>query len=190
MWTLEVIAHFKGHQSKIRSISWSADDSRIMSCGLEGCVYEYNVRTFKRETELSAPNVTFNQAIYTHDNKLAFAIGSDGVLRELSDGHVFREFSTKLPLKHIAVTRNGKIALASTANHTLRALKYPFPQENPYEYTEYSYHTGPINRLCLSYDDQYAFTCGEDGCLWFFRLSEKEARAAKREKDYGYSDEV
>ncbi|KAJ3005699.1 Cilia- and flagella-associated protein 57 [Thoreauomyces humboldtii] len=178
MWTLEVIGHLKAHQSKIRSISWSMDDTRIISCGLDGVVYDWSLKTMKKESELVVPNVVFNQAIYTPDVKLAYAIGSDAILRELSDGHVFREFSTKQPLTN------------TTSKFTMRALRYPFPQDTPYDFTEHSYHSAPITRLRMAYDDQYVFTCGDDGCLWVFRLNDREQRGAKRDKDYGFSDEI
>ncbi|KAJ3157757.1 Cilia- and flagella-associated protein 57 [Geranomyces variabilis] len=190
MWTLDVVAHLKAHQAKIRSISWSLDDCRIISCGNDGVVYDWNIRTLKKDSELVVPSVIFNQAVFTPDVKLAYAIGSDAILRELSDGRAFREFSTKVPLTSIAVSRSGKMAFATTVKQTLRALRYPFPQDTPYEYTEYSYHSAPITRLRMGYDDQHVFTCGEDGCLWVFRLNEKEARGAKRDKDYGFSDEI
>ena len=34
---------------KVRSIQWTHDDDKIISCGVDGAVYEWSVYTNKRE---------------------------------------------------------------------------------------------------------------------------------------------
>ncbi|KND01929.1 uncharacterized protein SPPG_02436 [Spizellomyces punctatus DAOM BR117] len=185
-WTLDIITHLKGHNGKIRSIAWSPDDTRILSCGMDGVVYDWDVRGSKKMGEVRVQGVVFLGAVVTPDAKLVYCVGGDGVLREVSDGHVSREFSTKVPLANILVSRNGKMAFATTPR-TLRTLKYPFPQDAPIDYTDQTLHSAPITRLRISYDDQHLFTCGEDGLVWVFRVVERER---KREKEWGFSDEI
>jgi invasion protein IalB len=43
----------------------------------------------------------------------------------------------------------------------------------------------------ISYDDQYLFTCSEDGCLFVFKIADKdEIRGMKKEKATTFADEV
>ena len=42
----------------------------------------------------------------------------------------------------------------------------------------------------MSYDDQYLFSVGQDGSLLAFRVSDKEGRGYKRDKDIAYAEEV
>ena len=50
-YTCENIGNLRGHNGKVRSIAWSADDRRIVSAGLDGAVYEWDVLNFKRVGE-------------------------------------------------------------------------------------------------------------------------------------------
>ena len=38
----------KGHNGRVRSVVWSSDDQKIISCGTDGAVYEWEVSTGKR----------------------------------------------------------------------------------------------------------------------------------------------
>jgi cilia- and flagella-associated protein 57 len=43
----------------------------------------------------------------------------------------------------------------------------------------------------ISFDDSYLFTCGEDGCLWLYKIQDRgDTRGTKREKEWSFSDEV
>ena len=44
--------------------------------------------------------------------------------------------------------------------------------------------------MCISYDDQYLFSVGEDGTLFSFRVVDKEGRMLKRERESAYAEEV
>jgi cilia- and flagella-associated protein 57 len=80
-WSFETIGHLKGHSGKVRSICWSLDDNRIVSCGLDGNVYDWNVSTLKRDSEQSWNNVLMSSACFSPDSKFVYAVGSDGLLK-------------------------------------------------------------------------------------------------------------
>lgn len=44
--------------------------------------------------------------------------------------------------------------------------------------------------MCISYDDQYLFSVGEDGTLFTFKIMDKEGRLMKREREVTYAEEV
>lgn len=41
----------RAHNAKIRSLWWSPDDSRLLSAGADGAVYEWAVRDMRRDKE-------------------------------------------------------------------------------------------------------------------------------------------
>jgi hypothetical protein len=49
---------------------------------------------------------------------------------------------------------------------------------------------GPVFRLRISFDEQFLFSASEDGCLCIFKIVDRELKAAKRDKETTYSDEV
>jgi WD40 repeat protein len=68
-------------------------------------------------------------------------------------------------------------------------MKYPLANEQC-EYQEHQGHSGPITKLRVSYDDQFLFSTSEDGCLYIFKVSDKEGRGLKRDREIVYADEV
>ncbi len=42
----------------------------------------------------------------------------------------------------------------------------------------------------ISYDDQYLFSVGMDGSVFAFKVTDKEGRGLKREKDITFAEEV
>ena len=42
---------YRGHNGKVRSLRWSDNDAHLVSCGTEGAVYEWKLKTFKRSRE-------------------------------------------------------------------------------------------------------------------------------------------
>ncbi|KAJ1558669.1 Cilia- and flagella-associated protein 57 [Nowakowskiella sp. JEL0078] len=181
-WSFESICTLKGHQGKVRSINWSQDDSRLVTCGMDGALIDWNIRTSKREGDLTLKSKghVFASATYTSDSKYLYAVASDSVIREISiEGHVLREFTTKIPFTQ------------PTSKGTIRTIKYPFSTDCQLDYVEQSCHSAAITRLRISFDDQYLFSCSEDGSVWLYRIQDREVpRGGNREKDWTYSDEI
>lgn len=67
---------------------WNADDSKLISCGTDGAVYEWNLSTGKRETECVLKSCSYNCVTISPDSKMIFAVGSDGTLKEIADSSV------------------------------------------------------------------------------------------------------
>ena len=86
--TFENITNLKGHNGKPRSVVWSADDSKIVSCGQDGAVYEWNSATGKRDGESVIKSCSYTSVAITPDGKNTFAVGSDKTLKEVVDSQV------------------------------------------------------------------------------------------------------
>ena len=62
---------------------WSADDSRLVSCSMDGAVYEWNVQAAKREKECVLKSCSYTSVSLSPDLRSTFAVGSDRTLKEL-----------------------------------------------------------------------------------------------------------
>ena len=96
--TVEASRNLRGHNGKVRSVCWSADDTMLVSCGMDGAAYEWSLKDFKRvgESVLKSCNYTCagthftcftstkarvltqgGYAVCTPDGKTTFAVGTD-----------------------------------------------------------------------------------------------------------------
>ena len=87
-YTFDNVGNLKGHNGKVRSIVWSQDDGKIISCGVDGAVYEWSVYTSKREGESVLKTCSYTCAAVSPDGSTTFAVGSDKTLKEISDSQV------------------------------------------------------------------------------------------------------
>ncbi|KAM9326708.1 cilia- and flagella-associated protein 57 [Gastrophryne carolinensis] len=187
--TLENVANLKGHNGKVRSVAWSADDSKLVSCGLDGAVYEWNTLTGKRESECVLKSCSYGCVALLPDSKTIFAVGSDQTLKEISDSQIVREVPAfDVTYTSVAISHSGKMIFTGTSSGSVRSMKYPLPPNR--EYNEYQAHAGAITKLVVTYDDQFLLSISEDGCLMLWKISDKEGRGLKRDKDIGYAEEV
>lgn len=187
--TFENIANLKGHNGKVRSVAWSTDDSKLVSCGTDGAVYEWNTLIGKRESECVIKACSYSCVALMPDSKTIFAVGSDQKLKEIIDSQVKQEVpSYDVTYTAVTISHSGKMIFTGTASGTVRSMKCPLPPQK--EYNEYQGHAGPVTKLVVTYDDQYLLSVSEDGCLMLWKISDKEGRGLKRDKELGYSEEV
>ncbi|KAJ3342297.1 Cilia- and flagella-associated protein 57 [Gonapodya sp. JEL0774] len=240
-WTFDLLATLKGHSGKVRSLHWSADDSRLVSAGIDGAVYEWSLRDMatpgvpasasgvvgstvpgggsvaaalvaggvaavaaaaaaasgsgsrgpKRESESIVKSCSYTCAVGHPDGRSVFAVGSDRVLREVVESSIVREIECDVVYTQVALSHNGKMMFAGTATGCVRAIKFPMAAADTksVEYAEHMAHAGPVSRMRISHDDQYLFTAGEDGCVYVYKISDKDGRG-KREREPAYADEI
>ncbi|XP_008762314.1 cilia- and flagella-associated protein 57 isoform X1 [Rattus norvegicus] len=186
---LENINNLKGHTGKIRSLVWNTDDSKLISAGTDGAVYEWNLSTGKRETECVLKVCSYNSVTISPDGKVIFAVGSDQTLKEIADSLILREIPAfDVVYTAITISHSGRMIFVGTSVGTIRAMKYPLPLQR--EFNEYQAHAGPVTKILLTFDDQFLLTVSEDGCLFTWKVFDKEGRGIKREREVGFAEEV
>ncbi|XP_019386797.1 PREDICTED: cilia- and flagella-associated protein 57 isoform X1 [Crocodylus porosus] len=187
--SFENINNLKGHNGKVRSVIWSADDNKLISCGTDGAVYEWSLLTGNRESECVLKTCSYSSVAISPDTKIIFAVGSDQTLKEISDSSILREVPTfDVVYTAIVVSHSGRMVFVGTSMGTIRSMKYPLPLHK--EFNEYQAHAGPITKISITCDDQFLLTVSEDGCLIIWKVYDKEGRGLKREREVGYADEV
>ena len=63
----------------------------------------------------------------------------------------------------------------------VRAMK--FPLSDPGKFNETQAHHGAVTRIKITYDDQYLITTGEDACVFMFKITDKEGKGLKLERE-------
>ncbi|XP_074859320.1 cilia- and flagella-associated protein 57 [Carettochelys insculpta] len=187
--SFENVNNLKGHNGKVRSVIWSTDDNKLISCGTDGAVYEWSLLTGKRDTECVLKSCSYSGVAMSPDAKIIFAVGSDQTLKEISDSSILREVpSFDVTYTAVVVSHSGRMVFTGTSVGTIRSMKYPLPVHK--EFNEYQAHAGPITKMSITCDDQFLLTVSEDGCLLIWKVYDKEGRGLKREKEVGYAEEV
>ena len=87
----------KGHNGKVRTVSWSLNDAKIVSGGADGAVYEWSVKEFRRLSENIVKTCSYSAAIPSADARHVYAVGSDKTFKEIIDSQITRD----LPMEEI-----------------------------------------------------------------------------------------
>ncbi|XP_060782965.1 cilia- and flagella-associated protein 57 [Neoarius graeffei] len=187
--TFDNILNLKGHGGKVRSVVWSADDSHLVSCGMDGAVYEWNALNGQRESESVLKSCSYTSLALSPDTRSILAVGNDCTLKEIQDCQILREVaSDDVIYTAVVMTHSGRALFTGTTNGTIRAIKYPLLMQK--DWTEYQAHSGPITKMVITFDDQYLLSTSEDGCLFIWKIIEHEGRGLKGDKEMSYAEEV
>ena len=68
-YTCEPITSLRGHNGKVRSLAWSADDRYLVSCGADGAIFRWDMRNRSEK----------NQAVVGECSLSCIAGGDDGI---------------------------------------------------------------------------------------------------------------
>jgi len=187
-YTCENLGNLRGHNGKVRSVCWSADDTTLVSCGMDGAAYEWSLKDFKRGGEYVLKSCNFTSAVCTPEGKTTFAVGSDKKIKEIADSSIVREHPAQNTLlTQVVLSHSGRMLFTGAENGTVQSWKFPLMGE----YQEYQCHSRAVTRMCITYDDQHLFTVSDDGCLLIIDVRDKEIRAAKRDKEMlPFSEEI
>eukprot|EP00286_Rhodomonas_abbreviata_P019738 CAMPEP_0181309260 /NCGR_PEP_ID=MMETSP1101-20121128/11919_1 /TAXON_ID=46948 /ORGANISM="Rhodomonas abbreviata, Strain Caron Lab Isolate" /LENGTH=1189 /DNA_ID=CAMNT_0023415733 /DNA_START=168 /DNA_END=3733 /DNA_ORIENTATION=- len=193
-YTCENLGNLRGHNGKVRSVCWSADDTTLVSCGMDGAAYEWNLhsyaapREFKRGHEHVNKSCNLTSAVCTPDGAKTYVVGSDKKIREISESNVAQEKTAGGTLMtQVVLSHSGKMLFTGADNGTVQSWKFPLSGD----YQEYQCHSRAVTRMCITYDDTHLFTVSDDGCLLIIDVRDKEIRAAKRDKEMlPFSEEI
>jgi cilia- and flagella-associated protein 57 len=196
-WNFENLGNLKGHNAKVRAIHWTPDDSRIITAGVDGAIYDWSLKDMsgfggqgiKREVESVLKYCAYSSACTSTDSKTIYAVGNDKTLKEIVDGQIIREVPFEIVLTQVLLSHSGKMMFVGTSTGSIMAMKFPFGTDAGV-HTEHQAHAGQVTRLRISCDDQFLFSASDDGCLYIFRISDREGRSTKREREAVYADEI
>ena len=82
-YSCENIGNCRGHNGKVRSISWLPDDTGFVSAGMDGAIFEWEIKDGSHVQEFIQKGCNYSSAVITQDNKI-YAAGSDRTIKEIS----------------------------------------------------------------------------------------------------------
>ncbi|KAG1685361.1 hypothetical protein DVH05_008466 [Phytophthora capsici] len=181
LFTGELVATLRGHNGKVRSLYWNADDSSIVSAGLDGAVYHWDLDEAKREAEFVQKGVSYYSALCNREGTAIYAVGGDRLLKEIEipSSQVTKEFMCDATLGQLVLSGSQRLLFGAGAEPdrpgAIRAFKFPLTGES----TEFQCLSAPVTRLRVSFDDQFLFAAGEDGAVCIFEVRDKEGRPTR-----------
>ncbi|CAH1131991.1 unnamed protein product [Ceutorhynchus assimilis] len=181
----------KGHNGKIRCMSWSKDDRLLATCGSEGAVYVWDVSESTRISETIIKSNPFTAVSITRSGKETYAVGNDGHIRELINSNVHRDVVLLPPnagLDSVVLSQLDTMLFVAGNQGTVYSIKMPLLEKA--EYIEFVMHRRTITQMHLSYDDRFLLTGGIDGSICFWKLGNTEEKSIKLDKEIASSNEI
>merc|ERR1719389_272744 len=201
-YTCEVVCNLRGHNTKVKALSWSQDDSILVSCGMDGAVNEYSIpEEGRRMSDCMHKGTTFTSIVIHTDvqmqsHNIMYVVGSDRMIKEVQGGNQAGEITnfieTEKTLGQLALAHSARALFAGVAEPeepgAIRAYTFP-PQRDGVIETQT--HAGPVTRMCVTLDDGMLFTAGEDGTLYIYEVRRKD-KATRRDKEGAlpFADEI
>ncbi|XP_058246909.1 cilia- and flagella-associated protein 57-like [Hemibagrus wyckioides] len=186
VWTGE-IKELKGYSEMVQSVKWSDDDAHLVSCGMDGLVYVWDVLAgtyvFCNEKSACYADVTFSP-----NSKSVIAVDRNKICEIDRKRILFEMASDDVEYTAISMTRSGRTVFVGTAAGTVRVMDYPFEKEMTWK--EHQAHSGPITKMVVTAGDQYLLTASEDGCLFIWTIIDQDGRTLEMVKDIDYTEEV
>jgi WD40 repeat protein len=187
-WTFENLENFKGHNGKVRSLYWTPDDATLVSAGSDGAVYTWKILSQKRENEHIMKSCVYNCAVSSHSGRNVYAVGNDRMIKEIFESSVTKELDAGIILTQLAISTSGTMMFIGTTKGTIRAIRFPLGESGDFQ--EHPAHAKSVTKIRVSYDDQYLFSVAEDGCLYVFRISDRDDPRLKKDRTMIFADEL
>ena len=74
--------------TQVRSLKWVNDDSKLVTSGIDGAVYEWGVQTGKRVNESVLKSCQYTCHAVSPQGKHTYAVGSDKTIKEITESSV------------------------------------------------------------------------------------------------------
>ncbi|KAH9582313.1 hypothetical protein LSM04_000234 [Trypanosoma melophagium] len=182
-YTCELLGHLRGHSGKVRSIYFvPPDDTRLISVGLDGAVYEFNLCDFHKVNDNVLKAMMYNCAVA--DVGTVWAAGNDRKLRQFDRTKLQQVGEYDLQnasLYSMTISAKLKLLIGGCENGTVRVFNTYLAEklsahERERENTEgimiesHNAHAGIVTSLALTFDESMVISVGEDGAVVFWNV--------------------
>ncbi|KAK9883072.1 hypothetical protein WA026_001275 [Henosepilachna vigintioctopunctata] len=187
--SFEMLYTLKGHNGRITGMSWTADDTKLSTCGSEGAVYEWDVTESKRTAETIIKSCPFNDCNVTSDGRSTLAVGKDGHIRELINSVVYRDVVLlNTPLDCIVLSKLDTMLFVTANNGVIYSIKVPLLEK--LETLEFNMHSSTVTNMLISSNDRFLLTGAADGSICFWRILNTDGKAIKIDKEFDVAREI
>jgi len=183
--------NLRGHNSKVRSLSFvPPDDTRIISSGADGAVFEFSLCDFHKVHDSAMKGVTYHSAVA--DVNTIWASGNDRKLRQVDRAtmqHTVEYELSTASMRCLVVSQGLRLLFGGCDDGTVRVYNtYLGEKLNFYsDRTDntgpqittarrditiemHITHTGSVSALQLTYDESMLITVGDDGVVAFWNV--------------------
>ena len=177
--TGEKINDLRGHNSKVRSLSWLDNGCQLVSCGQDGAVYSWDLDGMRRIGEYLQKGIVYTAVSASTDT--AFTVGQDRSLCELScpDLSLKRTLDLGVIPSHVQFSGGRNLLFCGTADVSkpghVRSYVYPVTGD----YDEYSCVSSQITRMKLCFEDFFLIITDDMGCVVIMELKDKQDRYSR-----------
>ncbi|CAH0405353.1 unnamed protein product [Chilo suppressalis] len=183
------VYNLKGHNGKVTSLAWSANDLSLVSCGSEGAVYEWSMSTGQRVGEVILKTNQFNACAVNSVGKTTYGVGTDGEIKEIGSNTIRRNLPLiGCALDTIVLSRSDMMLFITGGEGGVTTVQLPLLDKAVFN--EFHMHNKKVTALALSYDDQILVSVAEDSSICLWRLTNADGRAIALDKDFAYSKEI
>ncbi|TSL47563.1 Cilia- and flagella-associated protein 57 [Bagarius yarrelli] len=186
--TMRTVRRFPlSHCTEVQSLKWSEDDVHLVSCGMDGIVYVWNILTRKYEIK-NELKCCYADATFATNIETVLAVDNNNI-REITQERIEREMVSEGPMNTaITMTRWGETVFVGTSAGTLKVFDYPF--SNEITWIEHQAHCGPVNKVAVTPGDQYLVTASADGCLLIWTIINQDGRTVEMVQEIDYTEEI
>ena len=181
------------------NIDWFEDDSGFVDCCVQGKVFFYDLQLqmseMKRITDkdFSRRNTSINGVVNIPGmTNRALVVSAERKVFDSNDQ--INGCDTRFNVSQVQILANGKAFFCGMGEtgHPGAVQIWKFPME---QLSEVQAHGAPIERMRLSYNNDWLFTAGRDCCLMIHEVKDKDPRGGlvRRDRDQGmlpFSDEI
>jgi hypothetical protein len=160
---------------------WDNLDTKILSAGFEGAIYEWQLLQGKRaDDDLYTKGCEYwdicCNTSKTTGTLSAVAAGSDNKLKFIDKGQIVAEIVTakgEADVRRVLWCASANTLIAGTSRGAIRLYTLPLSQTPPnsHHYAELSLHTAAVTSLALSHDESLLFCGSADGSMFVLDLS-------------------
>ncbi|EDV23338.1 uncharacterized protein TRIADDRAFT_27693 [Trichoplax adhaerens] len=144
--TFENVMNLKGHNGKVKAVRFNAEDSKIVSCGMDGAICEWSLITGKRESENVLKTCSYSDVVIASEGRTVYAVGSDRTLKEICDSQILREIQTgEAIFTQVVLSNSSRMLFGATNLGTIRSIKYPLTPSGDSQ--EYQAHSAAVTKV-------------------------------------------
>lgn len=120
-YTGDLVGVLRGHSNRVTAISWKHDDRKLLTCGADGAILLWNLRTATKMGDgHSQARCTYLDAVVSYDADIMYATGTDGLLKEIdvATGAARTDHLSGAALGPLVLSGSQQLLFAGTSDQT------------------------------------------------------------------------
>ncbi|XP_050525213.1 cilia- and flagella-associated protein 57-like isoform X2 [Daktulosphaira vitifoliae] len=187
--TFEKRFTFKAHSQKITRIVWDINDFKLLTCGEDGGIYEFNTKTGERDMDIVHPNTIYMDLAISKDTSTIYPASQDGRFIEIHNQSITRDIDLfKGALDAITLSKSDLMLFVAVNNGIILSLMLPIMAD--IKYNQFSMHNKKVTMMKLTIDDSQLITCSEDGSICIWEVKNAEEKLISINDQFTYSNDI